>query len=294
MKLVGTKSNRDAIGAFARVTAAAAASPWLMVKTGSSYLSQSELPLTFGLGRVSRVSKIEVKWPDGSIQTLPGADANAALTIEEGKGLVHRTPSSRRCRTGDAMTAAATPRVMLRRAISAAMVLADKLPPQAPVPPPSVAAREDSYRANNIGVARLEQYDFAAATAAFRRALEIDRTLALARLNLGIALVYAGEPDAARKELEAVRAALPDRPQADYVLGLIARAADRTDDAVESFTRVRALDLSDVGAAINLGAVPAAAEVAEASPCSARRSRRLRTTPPRPIALHRSRSHGSG
>jgi tetratricopeptide (TPR) repeat protein len=102
-------------------------------------------------------------------------------------------------------------------------------------------------------VARLEQYDFPAAIEAFRRALTIDPALALARLNLGIALFYGGEPDAARKELEAAKAALPDRPQPDYVLGLIARASDRTDDAVSAFTRVRELDPSDVGAAINLG-----------------------------------------
>ena len=120
-------------------------------------------------------------------------------------------------------------------------------------PAPQVSIREDAYRANNIGVARLEQYDFAAATAAFRRALELDNTLAIARLNLGIALFYGGEPDAARKDLESVRGALPDRPQVEYVLGLIARAADRTDDAIEAFTRVRKIDPADVGAAINLG-----------------------------------------
>jgi Tfp pilus assembly protein PilF len=116
-----------------------------------------------------------------------------------------------------------------------------------------VATRETAYRANNIGVARLEQYDFPAAIEAFRRALAIDPALALARLNLGIALFYGGEPESARKELEAAKAALPDRPQPDYVLGLIARAADRTDDAVKAFTRVRELDPSDAGAAINLG-----------------------------------------
>jgi hypothetical protein len=92
MKLVGVTSNRDAIGAYARVTTTSGASPWLMVKTGSSYLSQSELPLTFGLDRAARVSKIEVKWPDGRAETLPGSLANMSLTIEEGKGIVNRTP----------------------------------------------------------------------------------------------------------------------------------------------------------------------------------------------------------
>jgi enediyne biosynthesis protein E4 len=90
VRLVGAKSNRDAIGASVRVTHAAGTSPWLMVKTGSSYCSQSELPLTFGLGASKAVSKIEVKWPDGRVDALPGADANQALTIEEGKGVVDR------------------------------------------------------------------------------------------------------------------------------------------------------------------------------------------------------------
>jgi enediyne biosynthesis protein E4 len=91
-RFVGTRSNRDAIGTFARVTTASGTSPWLMVKTGSSYLSQSELPLTFGLGTAQKVSKIEVKWPDGRAEMLPGADVNLTLTIEEGKGIVSRTP----------------------------------------------------------------------------------------------------------------------------------------------------------------------------------------------------------
>ncbi len=91
-RFVGTKSNRDAIGTFARVTTPSATSPWQMVKTGSSYLSQSELPLTFGLGAADKVTKIEVKWPDGRSETLPGVEANVALTIEEGKGIVAKTP----------------------------------------------------------------------------------------------------------------------------------------------------------------------------------------------------------
>ena len=61
-----------------------------MVKTGSSYCSQSELPLTFGLGRVQSVTKIEIKWPNGRVEELPGAPANQSLTIEEGKGVTAR------------------------------------------------------------------------------------------------------------------------------------------------------------------------------------------------------------
>ena len=118
---------------------------------------------------------------------------------------------------------------------------------------PAAAARERAYRANNIGVAYLEQYNFAAAAAAFRDARRIDPNLAIARLNLGIALFYGGEAGTARTELEAARDALPGRAEPDYVLGLIARAEDRIEDAMAAFERVRAIDPADPGAATNLG-----------------------------------------
>jgi hypothetical protein len=101
IKFTGSKSNREAIGTFARVTTAAGASSWQMVKTGSSYLSQSELPLTFGLAAADRVAKIEVRWPDGRAESLPGTDANLALVVEEGKGIVSKAPFTLpRVRTG--------------------------------------------------------------------------------------------------------------------------------------------------------------------------------------------------
>src|SRR3954468_12122887 len=122
-----------------------------------------------------------------------------------------------------------------------------------PLPRTQAAPRESAYRANNIGVAYLEQYNFASATASFRDALRADSTLAMARLNLGIALFYGGDAKAARPDIEAARGVLTGRPEPDYVLGLIARSEDRPEDAIEAFSRVRALDPSDAGAATNLG-----------------------------------------
>jgi len=88
----GAKVNRDAIGAFVRVTSANGTSPWMMVRTGSSYLSQSELPLTFGLGAAVKATKIEVKWPDGSSDAIDaGAESGQTITIEQGKGVTART-----------------------------------------------------------------------------------------------------------------------------------------------------------------------------------------------------------
>jgi len=94
--LRGTRSNRDAIGAFIRVTTSAGRSPWMMVKTGSSYLSQSELPVTFGLGGADRVAGIEVRWPNGETATLGGTAANQSMTIVEGKGITEAEPLRRK------------------------------------------------------------------------------------------------------------------------------------------------------------------------------------------------------
>jgi hypothetical protein len=88
----GVRSNRDAIGAKIRVHVEGAPARWAMVKTGSSYLSQSELPLTFGLGQASKVTAIEVTWPDGKAEKLPGVAANQAITVLEGKGIIRAVP----------------------------------------------------------------------------------------------------------------------------------------------------------------------------------------------------------
>ncbi|HEY6329411.1 MAG TPA: CRTAC1 family protein [Blastocatellia bacterium] len=88
MKLVGTASNRDAIGAKVTVTLDKGPKITEMVKSGSSYCSQSELPLTFGLAKNDKVSKIEIKWPSGKSETISDINANQIVTIEEGKGVI--------------------------------------------------------------------------------------------------------------------------------------------------------------------------------------------------------------
>jgi hypothetical protein len=86
--IVGVSSNRDGIGTKVRLVHDGGTTPWEMVKTGSSYLSQSELPLTFGLGSRTKVNSIEVSWPNGKIERLPGVAADQAITIEEGRGVI--------------------------------------------------------------------------------------------------------------------------------------------------------------------------------------------------------------
>jgi hypothetical protein len=89
--LNGATSNRDAIGARVRVMRDAGPSPWRMVKTGSSYLSQSEMPLTFGIGKDAKVNAIEVVWPGGRTERTAGAEAGSVVTIVEGKGVTRTT-----------------------------------------------------------------------------------------------------------------------------------------------------------------------------------------------------------
>jgi hypothetical protein len=90
--LVGSPSNRDAIGAKVRVIRVAGAPVVEMVKTGSSYLSQSERPLTFGLAGATKVGGIDIVWPDGKTERLPGVAGDQGITIAEGKGVVRSTP----------------------------------------------------------------------------------------------------------------------------------------------------------------------------------------------------------
>jgi Tfp pilus assembly protein PilF len=115
------------------------------------------------------------------------------------------------------------------------------------------AAREDAYRANNLGVAYLEQYNYEQAAASFRKALEIDGGLTLARINLAIALLYVPDHAGAAREATTALQRQPDAPQAHYVLGLAARSENRPEDGIAAFKRVLAADPRDVGALVNLG-----------------------------------------
>jgi hypothetical protein len=86
-KLVGTQSNRDAIGATVRVYYGGQ-TRWRMIKSGSSYLSQSELPVTFGLGRHDLVERVVVQWPSGRTEEYRNLKAGQRYECVEGKGIV--------------------------------------------------------------------------------------------------------------------------------------------------------------------------------------------------------------
>ena len=83
----GVKSNRDGIGAIVRIESASGRQ-WQMVRSGSSYASQSDLALTFGLGQDTTVGAIEVEWPSGTRDRVTNVRARQRLVIEEGRGVV--------------------------------------------------------------------------------------------------------------------------------------------------------------------------------------------------------------
>lgn len=118
--------------------------------------------------------------------------------------------------------------------------------------PAGNASREDAYRANNVGVALLEQYNHAEAAASFRKALAIEPTLELARINLAIALFYVPELPAAAAAAKEAAAASPMAPQPHYILGLIAKSENQADVADAEFGKVLAIDGTDLGARVNL------------------------------------------
>jgi len=98
VRLVGTKSNRDAIGAIVKIfhgssngtsqgTSNGTTSQSRLVKGGSSYLSQSELPVTFGLGKRDKIDRMVIEWPSGRTEEYKNLAAGRAYECEEAKGI---------------------------------------------------------------------------------------------------------------------------------------------------------------------------------------------------------------
>jgi hypothetical protein len=85
-RLIGTQSNRDAIGATVRVTCGGETAS-RMVRSGSSYLSQSELPVTFGLGHRDAVERVELHWPSGRVDEFKDLQGSRTYECTEGKGI---------------------------------------------------------------------------------------------------------------------------------------------------------------------------------------------------------------
>jgi hypothetical protein len=84
LKLVGTKSNRDAIGAWIKVRVNGQ-TLWRQVMPTHAYLSQSELPVTIGLGNADKVDSVEINWPSGTRQKVENVLIDRPMTITENR-----------------------------------------------------------------------------------------------------------------------------------------------------------------------------------------------------------------
>src|SRR5262249_55266091 len=91
LKLVGTKSNRDGIGAVVKLITADGTQTQ-MLRSGSSYLAANELVLTFGIGAATKADTVEIRWPSGQIDKLSGVNAGQTVVVSEGKGETSARP----------------------------------------------------------------------------------------------------------------------------------------------------------------------------------------------------------
>jgi hypothetical protein len=86
IRLVGTVSNRDGIGARLQVTAGGR-KQMTEVRSGGSYLSHNDLRAHFGLGNADRIDRLEIRWPSGLVETVNGLPADRFYTAQEGQGV---------------------------------------------------------------------------------------------------------------------------------------------------------------------------------------------------------------
>jgi len=86
LRLIGTKSNRDAIGATVRLYSNGQIQS-RQVRSGSSYLSQSELPLTFGVAHQEEIERIVIAWPSGRTEEYPKLKSGKSYQLTESKGI---------------------------------------------------------------------------------------------------------------------------------------------------------------------------------------------------------------
>jgi len=85
-KLVGTESNRDGIGAVVRIFVGGQQQT-RVVRSGSSYLSQSELPVTFGVGKAEKIERVVVDWPSGRSEEYQNLASGKMFQVTESKGV---------------------------------------------------------------------------------------------------------------------------------------------------------------------------------------------------------------
>jgi hypothetical protein len=91
-KTIGMASNNSGIGAKITLFLPDGSKQWQMVHSGSSYCSQSEMALTFGLGRNDKIDRVEIEWPNGKVEKLANLTANQLYVLKESNGVAESKP----------------------------------------------------------------------------------------------------------------------------------------------------------------------------------------------------------
>jgi len=251
LRLVGTKSNRDGIGAVVRITSSGDPrwrEQWNHASTAFGYASASAGPLHFGTGQATTIERVEIRWPSGTQQVLENVAADQVLTVRE-------TPAGAEAPPLPVLALDQYP-AGLRDRVAAAESRAQKAP-------------ESALAAGELGML-LHAYDqLASASAAYERARALDsrafewsylagvvrvrsgraaeavpllREAALrqpqalaARVRLGEGLLASGEIDKARALYEELLRQHPDLPLAHYGLGRAFSARGTAASAAERY-----------------------------------------------------------
>jgi enediyne biosynthesis protein E4 len=95
VKCIGTKSNRSAVGARVQVVTGQH-SQINEVMSGSSYMSQNDFRLHFGLGQAKQADSVEVRWPLGLVESFKNIGANQLLVVQEGHGIIRQEQFGKR------------------------------------------------------------------------------------------------------------------------------------------------------------------------------------------------------
>ena len=269
VQLTGTKSNRDGIGADVRVYTGAGAQRQ-MLRTGISYLSQSEFPLLFGLGQETRATRVEIVWPSGATDVYRDVPANTTLAAVEGGSAATATAKLIVAKRDDAADAPeqAYPE-LVRTGIDAyhradydaaakAFEAAAPLRPDEPTPYRYLAdlywrqgqreqaeatvrqlaqAMPDAYFLDRQGSGYETSDLLGLAQLLYREAARLDPSFPSARFNLGRTYLEQGET---AKGIEEVRAAIqlhPEFAEAHETLGIAYLEQRQWDAAIRHLSR---------------------------------------------------------
>jgi tetratricopeptide (TPR) repeat protein len=253
LKLVGSTSNRNAIGARVRLVTGDV-QQWQEVRGGGSYLSQNDFRVHFGLGAATRVDRVDVRWPNGAEQTWENLEVDKFHTLTEGNA---SKTGGNATKQGDSSTSSqekgpASPQDVRQQALSQYLSghIAEAIPFLEQTLKTSPDDSQVSY-ALATAYAQTRQPDKARATIA--RTFRVTSDSAAAHLLTGQMMNRLELEDLAEAELKAVVQMDPKMPEAHYLLGQIAIFRSRFDEGLALMREELALNPAHAMALYRIG-----------------------------------------